>query len=102
MNKVVQTSAEMTASMQRRECCVCSPEKSNPFFENVSSKKFLDFRLCMAASSQTQHKKRAVRTNRFRTKTILASHNLLSRCAAKMRATNPHPRPISFKKFGKF
>jgi hypothetical protein len=63
---------------------------------------FQTLRFCMAASSRTQHKKRAIQTNRFRTKTILASHNLLNRCAAKLYATISQSCPISFKEFGKF
>src|SRR2546429_1152217 len=39
----------------------------------------------MAASNRTQHKKHAIRTKRFRTKTIPASHNLLK----SLRCKNP-------------
>src|SRR5881396_2781211 len=40
-------------------------------------------RFCMAASNRTQHKKRAIRTKRFRIKMIPASHNLLKSLRCK-------------------
>jgi len=87
----------MNLNASKRMLCRFAEE-----IESILSQEFQTARFCMAASSSTQHKKRAIRTKRFRTKTIHASHNLLNRCIAKISTTISQSRPISFKEFGKF
>jgi hypothetical protein len=80
MKEIVQNGSEWISTHQHDECCACSSKKSNPFWGEFQALHF-----CMAASNRTQHKKRAIRTKRFRIKTIPALHNLLK----SLRCKNP-------------
>src|ERR1700676_2894501 len=73
-------------------------------FETESESNFTpvpEWRLCMAASRRTQHKKRASRTKRLLFKTNSCIAQIIEERAATRRARFSFCRPISFKHLGK-